>query len=59
MPLPAIPSLGKQLPQVPHAIRQIRFHRGRNEPHTRLLEDMNLTDEKILLALRLLIEGNS
>jgi transposase-like protein/IS1 family transposase len=29
------------------------------EPHKRLIEDMNLADEKALLALQLLIEGNS
>lgn len=29
------------------------------EPRMRLLDDMNLADERILLALRLLIEGNS
>jgi transposase-like protein len=29
------------------------------EPHKRLIDDMNLADEKALLALQLLIEGNS
>ena len=29
------------------------------EEHKRLIEDMNLADEKVLLALQLLIEGNS
>jgi IS1 family transposase len=29
------------------------------EPHKRLIEDMTITDEKALLALKLMVEGNS
>ena len=29
------------------------------EQHTRLIKDMNLADEKVLLALKLMVEGNS